>query len=345
MKKRIFGLLHVPKIRTNNLFEIELNQLAFTIVELLIVITTVGILSVIIFISYNGVTEKAKYAILQSDLVNASKQIEIYQTENGNYPLNVSDCPIPSSGNMCLKTSSGNSITTIITDNNISQPSYCLNIKKDNSRYYIENNGSPKLGSCIGVSDGILAYYPFDIDARDYSGNSRNGSVVGAPQTSGKYNKAYSFNNSTTYINLPSNLGYTNAVSVFAWFKSLGTPGDSYHIVFGGSELELSIPTSGSIRTGIYTNARFVSNHGSGLVDGNWHFVGFTFDGTTKVSYIDGINVGQLVVTGILTSNVINRRIGVFGSSTNYYANGIIDEVRIYDRALTVEEVIILYNL
>lgn len=48
MKKRIFGLLYVPKIRTNNLFEIELNQLAFTIVELLIVITTVGILSVII---------------------------------------------------------------------------------------------------------------------------------------------------------------------------------------------------------------------------------------------------------------------------------------------------------
>jgi hypothetical protein len=83
-----------------------------------------------------------------------------------------------------------------------------------------------------------------------------------------------------------------------------------------------------------------VSNYGSGLTDGNWHYIGFTFDGSTKNSYIDGAYVGNLPVTGTLTFSFSNRRIGRFGSSTAYYMNGLIDEVRIWNRALPSSDVL-----
>ena len=161
-----------------------------------------------------------------------------------------------------------------------------------------------------------------------------------ATVTSLTYNSdgTFSFGNGD-YIDLPSNLGYTTTVSCFAWFKSNGTPTGGYHIVCGGQELEISVPTSGELRTGVYTNTRFVSNHGSGLTDGNWHYIGFTFDGSTKTAYIDGESVGTLSTTGTLTSNVSDRRVGRFGSSGTYYANADIAEYSVYNNVLTPTEI------
>ena len=147
------------------------------------------------------------------------------------------------------------------------------------------------------------------------------------------------FDGTDDYIELPNSLGYNDQFSAFAWFKSSGSPAGGYHIIFGGQELEISIPTSGQLRTGVYTNTRFVSNHGSGLVDGNWHYVGFTFSGTTKTSYIDGVSVGTQSTTGTLTSSFSNRTMGRFGSSNTYYLNGEISIAQIYKKSLSPSEV------
>lgn len=154
----------------------------------------------------------------------------------------------------------------------------------------------------------------------------------------GNSSEPFSFT-SNNYIQLANDLGYTTEVSAFAWFKHSGTPPGNYHIIFGGGELELSIPTSGEIRTGIYTNIRYVSNHGSGLLDGKWHYVGFTFSGTTKTSYIDGVNVGTQTTSGSLTYNFANRTMGRYGNDTSYYANGSIALASIHNRALSDSEV------
>jgi hypothetical protein len=155
----------------------------------------------------------------------------------------------------------------------------------------------------------------------------------------GGINNYLEFDGTDDYIQLPNSLGYSTEVSAFAWFRSTGSPPGGYHIIYGGQELEISIPTSGQIRTGIYTNSRYVSNHGSGLVDGNWHQVGFTFSGTTKTSYIDGVSVGTQTTAGTLTSSFSDRTIGRFGSSTVYYLNGDISNAQIYNKALTPQEV------
>jgi hypothetical protein len=150
----------------------------------------------------------------------------------------------------------------------------------------------------------------------------------------------FSFNGASDYIDLPNDIGYTSQVSAFGWFKSAGTPAGNYHIILGGQELEISIYTTGYLRTGIVQGSRYVHNHGSGLTDGNWHQVGFTFDGSTKVAYIDGVSVGtDSIPSGTLTSSFSNRKIGRFGSSGTYYVNGEISQVKIYNKALTASEI------
>lgn len=149
----------------------------------------------------------------------------------------------------------------------------------------------------------------------------------------------------SSVIDLPDDMGYSTEVSVFAWYKSKGTPTGGYHIICGGSHLEISIPTSGALRVGIETSTgRKVTNHGSGLTDGNWHHVGFTFDGLNKRAFIDGKYVGQQEVTGTLINTFSNRKIGQFGSSTTYYPNGEIGPYQVYKKALTDLEVNKLYN-
>ena len=154
------------------------------------------------------------------------------------------------------------------------------------------------------------------------------------------------FDGTDDYISLPNDLGYsTNSVSVFAWFKINGSPTGGYHIICGTSNLEMSIHSSATyLRNGLETtNGRFVSNNGNQtLNDGNYHYYGFTFDGSTKTAYIDGVVVGTQSVTGTLTTSFSTRRVGAYGGS--YFANGDLPVYKVYDKVLTPEEVTQTYN-
>lgn len=208
-------------------------------------------------------------------------------------------------------------------------------------------NGGPNI-----VTDGsVLA-----LDAaspRSYQGsgtkwndivNNNSGTLTNGPTYSSTKSGIITFDNTNDYVALPNSLGYTTQVSAFAWIRVAGNPAGGYHIIFGGQELEISIPTAGSLRVGVYTNTRYVSNHGSGLADGEWHYIGFTFNGSTKTAYIDGTSVGTQAVSGTLTSTFSNRTMGRYGSSTTYYLNGSIASAAIYNRSLTSDEVLQNYN-
>ena len=197
------------------------------------------------------------------------------------------------------------------------------------------------------VKDGLVLY----LDAanpKSYPGSGtvwkdltigNDGTLVNTP-TYIEANRSIRFDVSDG-VTLPDSLGYTTEVSAFAWFKSLGTPTGGYHIILGPQELEISVPTVGELRTGIVTTptTRYVSNHGSGLTDGNWHYIGFTFAGTTKTSYIDGAAVGTLTTAGDLNATFPNRTIGRFGLSTQYFLNGEVSQVAVYNRALLATEI------
>ena len=204
------------------------------------------------------------------------------------------------------------------------------------------------------VTDGLvfsfdssnIISYPFTGTTAYSLTGSNNGTLVNGVAFSNQNGGTWIFDNSNDYIQLPSDLGYsTTTLSVFSWFKSNGQPLGNYHIICGGQECEISVPwPGGAIRTGVLTNTRFVSNHGSGLNDGLWHYIGFTYDGSTKRSYIDGVSVGTQVVTGTLVTSVFNRRLGRFGSSSDYYLNGHIASYWVYNSVISDSEVLQNFN-
>jgi hypothetical protein len=159
-------------------------------------------------------------------------------------------------------------------------------------------------------------------------------------------NAQMTFDGTDDYVSLPNDLGYsTNSVSVFGWYKINGNPANSYHVICGDSALELSIHSSATyLRNGVVTtNGRFVSNNGNqNLNDGNYHYYGFTFNGSTKTAYIDGVAVGAQSVTGTLTTSFAGRKIGAF--SGGYYANGNIPSYQVYNKVLTSAEVLQNYH-
>src|SRR5665647_1372516 len=117
----------------------------FTIVELLIVIVVIGILATLTIVAYTGIQDRAKIASLQSDLAQASKQLEIYKfsaSTGEQYPINLATA--------ALKATSGNSYTYQV--NNASPASYCLSEFVGSTSYYITNtNTVPTEGTCSGV--------------------------------------------------------------------------------------------------------------------------------------------------------------------------------------------------
>lgn len=168
-----------------------------------------------------------------------------------------------------------------------------------------------------------------------------NNNTITASSLTYASDNTFSFNGSSNYITLPSSIGYTTEFSQMAWFKSAGTPAGGYHIVYGGGHAELSIPTAGQLRIGVNTGTRYVGNLGSGLTDGNWHFVTMTYkpsDGVIK-GYIDGLSVGTVATNSGNPVNSFTRTVGRFGTSTTYYTNGETPLAQIYNRALTAQEV------
>lgn len=73
----------------------------FTIVELLIVIVIIGILASITVTAYNGITERARFAAMRSDLSQINSLVQQYYAEHGSYPITPSGGPGCSSGYWC----------------------------------------------------------------------------------------------------------------------------------------------------------------------------------------------------------------------------------------------------
>ena len=79
--------------------------------------------------------------------------------------------------------------------------------------------------------------------------------------------------------------------------------------------------------------------------EGNWHHVVATYDGTSSKLYVDGSLEGQVAIAGTITPSTAPLAIGRNGIQDTDRFRGSIDDVRIYDRALSAAEVAILHGL
>ncbi|MDO8517619.1 MAG: LamG-like jellyroll fold domain-containing protein, partial [Nanoarchaeota archaeon] len=189
----------------------------------------------------------------------------------------------------------------------------------------------------------------------DISGYGNNGSAVGgAVQTSaGKFGKGFVFDGVNDYVDAGNvKLLSNNAFTISSWFKT-GSSGN-IKIYFEGNTTSVSplgglSLISGSVRGEIRDdNAVGGSNFlVSPLLynDNNWHYAVFVQNSKSNRSlYVDGVQVATNTTT-ISTLSLSTSHIGVLErSSKSDYFNGSIDDVMIFNRSLSAEEITALYN-
>jgi hypothetical protein len=193
------------------------------------------------------------------------------------------------------------------------------------------------------IDNSLVAYYPFNGNANDLTSNGRNLAVYDETNLiAGKdnsSNSAYSFDGVGDYLeyttDIPSFDNYTislwakpaSAGTYEAMFSSYNDSGKGFQIDLDGSNFRIRIAGGGSLVLG------------TALLNGDWTFIAFTYDGTNSIGYMND-NITESDPGG--TTEFNRFRIGKNRNGNTYFA-GAIDELRIYNRALTASEISSLY--
>jgi len=210
-----------------------------------------------------------------------------------------------------------------------------------------------------GLSDGLVAYYPFNGNANDESGTGNNGSPVGGVTwTTGVLGGGIHLDG-TGYINVPDSpsLDLPGGSGTISAFIRVDPSSGEFGIVAkeSSSSFPSTIAYEYPVRYGGTLEWLYVSNGSAGdsvtniggqsLKDSSWHHLAATWSGPggQLVLYRDGVQVAQ----GNQTISTINNTsdpvlIGAFRWNVGgiyRYMTGDMDEVRIYDRALLPEEI------
>jgi len=216
------------------------------------------------------------------------------------------------------------------------------------------------------VPNGLIACYPFNGDAKDATGSNNNGVVNGAVLTTDRFNNpnsAYSFDGIKSFIEVKDsaalrlnntdftlaawvlekarNSSYQDAIlvkrgggeqdgwlfSLLGKYSNFGV-GNLFYNVSGGSDPRLQSATVIPLNS--------------------WHHVVFTYVNGQKIGkmYVDGVFSGQTTLpspNGTTSNNLFIGKDSV-NLVNGYYFNGIIDDIRIYNRSLSEAEIMQLYN-
>jgi Concanavalin A-like lectin/glucanases superfamily len=196
------------------------------------------------------------------------------------------------------------------------------------------------------LNEDLVAYYPFDGNANDNSGNNHHGIVHGATLTTDRFgneNSAYMFNGVDTYIDL-TNTDTLNMLSGFtlaAWVNFTTSNGSSIvskHVNYYHNGFTMSACNDNANLT-TDNNYYYIATTEK-YNDGAWHLFTGVYDGTTLSIYVDGV-LKVSDSASYTTGNDMNIRIGA--DSELSFFNGKIDDVRIWDRALSKNEILSLY--
>ena len=210
------------------------------------------------------------------------------------------------------------------------------------------------------LTNGLVAYYPFNGNANDESGNGHDGTpTTNATLTLDRFgftNCAYAFDGVSAVITIPdsSSLDFapTAPITVSLWaYRTTGSP-VARHLMGKRAECELPANYQLAVNDGNGEGLMFGSGRaadGLGAVDTGvtlptnvWKHLTGTFDGTAFRFYMNGTLIGT--GSGSL-SPTVSAPLLIGGSGSCGAANfgGLIDDVRIYNRALSSDEVAQLY--
>jgi len=206
-----------------------------------------------------------------------------------------------------------------------------------------------------GLFDSLVAGYDFKGDAKDFSGNGYDGTIIGATPTSDQFgidNSAYSCNGSTNYINIGDNVE-PSLITARVKFNAVSTPtsmlidkgghaGYGYIIAIYSNKIEATVWTAGGSQ---YRRVYSTTTLSTGTI----YDCVMTWDGTTLLIYLNGVddtNTGSYVGSG--SGNIVYNSAKLFiggRDGTLYPFDGIIYEVGIYDNVKSSDIIKTLHDL
>ena len=209
------------------------------------------------------------------------------------------------------------------------------------------------------LDSGLVAYYPFNGNANDETGNGYNGSVVGATLTTDRFNqtdKAYNFifngfSSDRIQVAGTSNLNFSGgAFSLSAWIKFSGVAGagNNYPIVSkhicGEQSGYILMLYNGKLTFWLAgTSGYNILSTIEDYTDEKWHQVVAVYDGINKYIYVDGV-LKNSVAFSYSVFNSADWALGGYNGCNGGF-NGKVDEVKIYNRPLSAAEILEDYNL
>ncbi len=209
------------------------------------------------------------------------------------------------------------------------------------------------------LNDGLVGYWSFDEGqegtAYDYSGNGNHGAIEGASWTCGVCGSALYFDGVDDYVSIADSPAFDvgDEITVGAWINTTVVNAGSAIAVHDLSQAKWLLYASGSTHTVSLFYVRTSSGwelagDSSSVSDGVWHYVVGTFRRSSPLArirmYIDGVLTGtndgfdESILAGDQGVHIGSR----WGGLSDGF-NGIIDEVRVYDRALSPDEILDLY--
>jgi hypothetical protein len=240
-----------------------------------------------------------------------------------------------------------------------------LNGLVDDVRIYNRALSTQEVAQLYGPTPSTaIAYWRLDegsgVTAADSSGKGNTGSLINGPVwTAGRSGQGLSLDGVNDYVNVP-HAAMLNAypLSVVAWFKTATSAGlkglvnkyaagsfNGYQIFFNDGALCAWLFRDGS--NYVYDGSECTMST-AGYNDNQWHQVVFVADVTGGKLYVDGVQKASQPWTGTagagstLQDLHVGHYPGVTGGAS--HLAGLVDEVRIYDRALSAQEVAQLFN-
>lgn len=182
----------------------------------------------------------------------------------------------------------------------------------------------------------------------DVSGNGNRGNNFSATLTQGKVGQALNFNGTNSRVIIPdsNSLDATN-VTVSAWFRADSwADGDRNGVFIKGEAYYLTVDPNGKIHVYAYgkTSAGYHASNAT-LNINEWYHVALTIDDNGFKTYINGVLDNTVSTGGSVSVSGADAAIGSEHNGTGRFFNGKIDEVRVYNRALSAAEIKQLYNM